>query len=141
MSLQLTEEQVQATTIDGFQKMGYAVLQTTHRVKLAQCPECLTKFRPDGKYGSSKGVPDLLVSHPRWPKYLWLLIEMKRPEKLIGVVAGQKAPKRATKWKYSSSEQQELCESGRVAVATSWEEALAVTKRFEAEVVNALGKD
>lgn len=122
MSLNLTEEQVQATTIDGFKKMGYAVLQTTHRVKLATCPRCKHKHPSRGDYGASKGVPDLLVSHPRWPAHCWLAIEMKRPGK----------------WTYSSDEQKELCECGRVAVATSWDEALAVLRRFEAEVVNAI---
>ena len=88
----IKEEQVQRSVIDGLTALGYAVLQTTVR-------------GVHKGYGSSKGVPDLLVTRNCWPEGLWLGIEIKGPKTAL------------------SAEQKQLLEAGRIFIARDWETA------------------
>jgi hypothetical protein len=116
----VTEEMVQVQIMQGLRISGYIVQQTTHRYRKTTCPKCHHPFHPkfqstrNGEtvtvgYGSSKGVADLLVTHPKWQAPLWIAIEVKRPGKI----------------KYSSQEQADLAASGAILVAQSFDEALA----------------
>jgi hypothetical protein len=100
----ITEDGLQKQIIQALRLFGYLVLVTTHRIK--KCP-CGRWSRVS--YGSSKGVPDLLVTRTSWDGF-WLALEVKRP-----------APGRAR----LSPEQQELASLGAVAVVRSLDEALA----------------
>lgn len=113
MTLHATEEQVQAAIIEGLTALGYTVLQTSHRVKLAECPRCHSRFRPVGGYGSTPGVPDLLVSRTSWPVGCWLGLEVKGPKTAI------------------SPAQKGLLDAARIVIARSWEDALSHVQIFE----------
>jgi hypothetical protein len=106
------EEDVQATIMEGLELLGYRVLQTTHRVQLASCPTCHQRFRPGGGYGSSPGVPDLIVTRDDWPHFAWCGLEVKRP-------GGPMRP-----------EQKTFYLAGRIAVADSFEAALSAIEEF-----------
>jgi hypothetical protein len=102
--LVLNEAQLQKQIVQALRLFGYLVLETTHRVK--KCPRGRWSR---GDYGSSKGVPDLLVTRTSWDGF-WLALEVKRPD-----------PGRAR----LSPEQQELASLAAVAVVRSLDEALA----------------
>jgi hypothetical protein len=108
-SLKPTEDDIQKQITTGLRLLGYLVLVTSVRVR--RCPHC---GRPGaGKYGTTPGVPDLLTRGPRWPRYLWAGLEVKRP-------GGRVRP-----------EQKALAEAGAVAIVTSLDEALAVLQWVE----------
>lgn len=72
------EEDVQRKTIEALEMAGFIVLQTSVRHKLTPCQKCGQPTRPFGSgYGSTKGVPDLLVRHADWPAGVWGGVEMK----------------------------------------------------------------
>jgi hypothetical protein len=75
--IKIREEDNQRDTMAGFCRMGWLVLQTTVRYKMQKCPECHTWHRPEGGYGSTPGVPDLLVRNPAWWPALWFGLEIK----------------------------------------------------------------
>ena len=108
-----SEEDLQRTVMEGLELLGYIVLQTTHRVKAATCPKCGQKFRPAGGYGSSKGVPDLIVTRKTWPWYAWVGIELKGPKTAV------------------SPEQKALAADDRIAICRTWEEVKVAIGRFE----------
>jgi hypothetical protein len=110
-----TEDDVQTTIADGLKALGYTVLSTTHRSRGATCPKCGTFARPKKGYGADLGVPDLLVTHKKWPAGAMLGIEVKKP---VG-------------WHWTTPEQQALWESGRTAKAHSWEQACYAVFLFE----------
>lgn len=114
----LTEEMIQRQIIDGLERFGYTVHQTTVRKKLASCPKCHSLFRPSGGYGASYGVPDLLVRRPSWPRGLSLGLEVKRP-------AG----------KFSSIGQQEAYHAGCFYVVYGFDDALRFLVEFENKLV------
>jgi hypothetical protein len=113
-ALRASEEQIQACIIQGLELLGYLVLATPHRYKLQTCPRCAQRFRPTGGYGSSRGVPDILISHRTWPAGCWLGLEVK---------AGRTAV---------SIEQQQLADAGRIILVRSWEEACAAVQAAHA---------
>ena len=106
-----TEAEIQATIIEGLRLMQYIVLCTTHRVK--RCRKCGTF--PNAGYGADKGVPDLLVTHRRWPAGLFLGLEIKGAKTAL------------------SPEQKELLDLNRIIICRSWEDALAAVKGVENE--------
>jgi hypothetical protein len=100
-----TEAGLQAVVVQALRALGYVVLITTHRVK--RCP-CGRWSR--GDYGSTRGVPDLLVTRAGWGNH-WIALELKRPG------GGRLSP-----------EQRQLVGSGSVAVVKSLEEAVAAVQ-------------
>ena len=107
------EETIQQATIHALRALGYRVQQTTHRVKLACCPKCFTKFHPKGNYGATKGISDLLVRSENWPKYFWVHIEMKGPKTPL------------------SPEQKELAAADGIVIARSVDDAVEIMKEVE----------
>lgn len=70
------EENVQREIIRSLAAQGYRVLQTTVRVH--PCPHCgHTDHRG---YGSTPGVPDLLICRDGWPLPVFVGIEVKGPK-------------------------------------------------------------
>jgi hypothetical protein len=68
-----TEDEVQAAVVEYLQLVGCTVLVTSRRRK--RCAGCGRVSA--GGDGATKGVPDLLVSHPRFPEAMWLGVEIK----------------------------------------------------------------
>lgn len=101
-SLNKLESDVEAEVVGGLRLLGYTVLVTSRRVKL--CPHCGGRQRGDD--GASRGIPDLIVSHPSWGRGVWLGAELKSP-------TGRLRP-----------EQRELADAGRIVVWRSLEDAL-----------------
>ena len=102
---QVREEEVQRQVIAFLRQIGYTVLQTTIRLRIA------------GRKGSGadKGVPDLLVTRLDWPAPAWLGIEVKKPGPI----------------KWSSPEQEQLHLQGLTAKAQSIEDACAAVLWIE----------
>lgn len=92
---QIREHEAQEMMVAALRSAGFGVLETT-------------AYRQKGPSGVDKGVPDLLVYH-KVRMGVMLPIEVKRP---------------GAKIKYSSPEQQALCEAGHVHVCQTSEEAL-----------------
>jgi hypothetical protein len=112
----MTEEQVQNEIINRLTQLKYITLQTTHRVKMVTCPNtrCGHRFYPAGSYGSSYGVPDLLVSSKSWnPDGIWLGLEVKNKKGKL------------------SKTQQDLLDLGRIVIVRSAEEAVECVREFE----------
>ncbi len=63
--VKVTEHQIQAAIVDALVAAGFRVKHTT-------------AYRQKGASGVSKGIPDLLVSHPHFPN-CYLGIEVKTP--------------------------------------------------------------
>jgi hypothetical protein len=93
-----SEEDIQKTAIELLRLKGFIVLETTVRVR--------------GKTGQSRGIPDVLVSHERWPRGCWTGIETKSDK-------GGLRPEQAL-----------LEAQGRIFVYRSPEEALAFIDRI-----------
>lgn len=99
MKTPVKEEQVQRCILEGLTAYGYIVKQTTVRgVRKG--------------YGASPGVPDLLVTHPKWPEGCWLGLEVKGPKTAL------------------SQEQRVLEALHRIVVVRSWEDALSAVESF-----------
>ena len=79
------------------------------------CLHTSTHLRRGGSYatGADKGVPDLLVTHKRWPTGAWLGIEVKTATGRL------------------SAEQKNLYELGRIYVVRSAEEAWLIVRTFD----------
>lgn len=115
-----SEEQVQNAIQQALLACRYRVLSTVHRYRMQPCPECGQTIRPSGGYGSSPGVPDLLVSHDAWGRdssgrALWSGIEVKGPKTPL------------------SPEQEELEAAGRIVVVRSWREAVEAVEAVQRE--------
>lgn len=65
--------------------------------------------------GQSKGIPDRFYRKPRWPKWFWIGVELKKP---VG-------------WKWSSDEQEALHAAGHTALAHSAEDLIAIVKEAD----------
>jgi hypothetical protein len=129
-----TEEQVQQEGINWLEARGYIVLRIGQSRVPAVCHKCSrdnkrhTQIRCNvcGSPGfspstnSTKGTPDLFVSHPRWPRCLWTPLEYKQSEK------SERKP-----------EQVALVEKGRSVFV--WSLSMAVAAIFDAE--QAMGID
>ena len=93
------EEEVSQCIQEGLTLLGYLVLCTTVRLSAGS--------------GCTPGVPDLLVTHSRWPPGVWLGIEVKGTRTRL------------------SPEQQVLSSLARIKVCRSWEEALEAVHKVE----------
>jgi hypothetical protein len=98
-----SEADVQRTIRDALTCLGFLVLQTTVRVR--RCPQCGKVGA--GRYGTSKGIPDLLVRAKNWPPHVWKALEVKGPSTRV------------------SREQQVLADVGAIVIVRSLEDALA----------------
>ncbi len=108
-SLTPTEAEIQSQIVEGLTLIGYLVLVTSRRYR--PCPRCgVIDHRGDG---ASRGLPDLLVRHPRWPALTWVGLEVKKP-------GGRVSP-----------EQQALAQAGAIAVVRSLEDAVAVLRALD----------
>jgi hypothetical protein len=107
------EDDVQTAIVKMLVFSGYRVLVTSRRAK--KCPYC-NKFSHKGD-GASKGLGDLLVRHPSWPKNIWMMMEVKRP----GPIA------------WSCKEQELFALAGDLIVVQSVEEALAAAREYNLE--------
>ncbi len=120
--LPVREEDVQAGIVAGLTALRYTVLQTSRRNHVHRCPKCSENFRDHRGDGASKGVPDLVVSHPAWPEGTWLGLEVKGPQTRV------------------SPEQKSLADAGRIRVVRSIAEALEFVKRQDA-VLRGLARE
>ncbi len=105
-----TEEGTQQAIIQALRVRGYAVLQTTVRLRAGIC-QCGRKVSSPGKYGSDKGISDLLI----WIAAIggWMMMEVKGPTTKV------------------SCEQQDAVNSGRMVIVRSVDEAFAAIKEWE----------
>lgn len=108
MSATTSEDDVQATIIEGLRALGYHV-EVTSRQRRA-CSHC-HKFSHRGD-GSSKGLADLMVGRESWG---WMRMALE--------VKGSETP--------LSPEQTDLRDRGLIGVARSWEDAIAAVAVFE----------
>lgn len=107
---QETEAGVQRAIVEGLEALSYRVLQTSRHMK--RCKHC-GKFpgRPDGV---DRGLPDLVVTRDDWPTLEFCGIEVKGPETDL------------------SPEQKALRARGRIAVARSFDDAMAIVIAYAA---------
>ncbi|MGV3619087.1 MAG: hypothetical protein ACO1SV_27490 [Fimbriimonas sp.] len=110
----IVEEDVQSSIISAFTALGYEVLQTSRRRKLTTCKGCGNRFRPTESDGASKGVPDLIVTHVKWPELVWLGMEVKGSETRV------------------SAEQKGLAGRSRVCIVRTVAEAVDHVRRVDA---------
>ena len=110
-TLKPTEDGTQRVIVDGLRLHGYLVQITTRRVK--RCKRCGAWPKSGAGDGVSRGVADLLVRWPGWPRGMWLALEVKRP----GPV------------RYSSVEQRIADVAGDIIVVQSFEDALAAVQK------------
>ncbi len=103
-TLRPKEEDIQKLMIDGLRLKGYTVLTTSRQRRGVSCPKCGTKNFPSKGDGVDKGLPDLMVWHPRWGA-CWLGLEVKGPETPV------------------SPEQEALAKQGAVQIVKSLEDA------------------
>lgn len=113
--MQVGEEEIQRSIIQGLEAYGYTVLQTSRRVK--RCRVC--GQYPGAGDGVTKGLPDLIIGrhgfggHPSGWGPLLLGLEVK----------GAKTAVRP--------EQRDLADRGLIAIVRSWEEARDEVASFE----------
>lgn len=103
----LSESQIQEQIKEALKAMGCIVLDTSARGSARV-------MRTARQTGTSKGIPDLLISHASWAP-LWLGIEVKDAKGTL------------------KPEQKQLLDLGRIVIARSVEDAL--------EAVRAMRKD
>lgn len=109
-----TEESVQQEIMAALHALGYRVLSTVHRHKIATCPHCHQRFNPSGAYGADRGIPDLIVRHAdRFAPALWAGVECKGPRTAL------------------TSEQRELAGEGSIVVVRSVADAVAALAEIE----------
>ncbi len=120
MSLVVTESQAQKAIVEYLEIKGCTVLTTyigmRHVVK--DLPKQLRGIL------ATPGVPDLLVTKPRWPIGGFLGLEVKRPQ----VEAGGKVLQRSGR---PSAAQAELERAGRIYIVHSVDEAAMALESFE----------
>jgi hypothetical protein len=94
-----SEADVVQVITEGLALKGFTVLRVgQHRADLS---------------GQDAGVPDLLVTHPRWPEGVWIGLECKGTKTRL------------------SPEQRRLHAARRIYVVRSWEDGLQAVKQFE----------
>ena len=112
MKIPLKEEDTQRAIIDLF-SYTHIVLQTSHRSMRFACPSCHALIRNTGGYGATKGVPDLLIRHAKWPSWAWLGMEVKGSATVI------------------SPEQKDLAAKSAIVIVRSLDEAMKAVKAFD----------
>lgn len=124
----VTEDAVEEAVTEGLAAYKYTCLVTTHRYKTRlRCftcgdttsarIECQTCGKPlTSGYGASKGVPDLIVTHETYPRFVFVGLELKGTNTKI------------------SDEQQVLATCGRIAIVRSFEEAMRAVALAEAQM-------
>ena len=105
--LKPSEDDIQRQIVGFLHAMRYQVLVTSRRVK--RCVQC--GHWGMGADGATRGIPDLLVRHPSWPRYVWVGVEVKTP-------TGRVRP-----------EQQALADVGAVVVVRSLNEVMALHEK------------
>ena len=111
-AIKLKEETVQAAIVEYFTILRYSVLQSSRRGSV--CQHCgLKTFGPDG---ASKGLPDVLIAGPRYPKGAAVLIECKGTDTKV------------------SPEQQALSDAGRIFICRSLDDAVKAVREFEESI-------
>lgn len=119
----IKESDVQRATVDMLSMLGYLVLETSIRARMVRCPACSNVFHPasspasarGGVFGTTPGVPDLLVRPKKAPSGVWIGIELKGPKTAI------------------SPEQQVLAGGGHTFIARSADEAVEIMRRCDSE--------
>lgn len=111
--MKVPEETNQSQSMAAFCLLGWIVLQTTVRYKMQMCPACLKWHRPEGGYGATPGVPDLLVRNPTWWNALWFGLEIKGSETPLSDV------------------QKDLRRDGHIRVSRSPEQSLRLAVVFD----------
>ena len=109
----ISEDAVQSHIIGALRNEGYTVLETSEHRKAERCPHCEKWMRSKVGRGSSKGVPDLLVTKDTWPQYAAALLEVKGPQTRL------------------SPEQKVLEKTGRIAIVRSLSDAHGVLAKLE----------
>lgn len=122
------EASVQRRIIDLFRAHGFTVLETSEHRRKIVCEQkdsegnvvggCGRAFFPPGGRGTSKGIPDLLISHSRWKLPVWIGVEVK-----------------GSHTRFSCPEQAELAALGMTIIARShesaWDEVQDVLKTLQ----------
>lgn len=103
-----TEADLVHTVVGGLRYMGYI------------CQRC-NQHRAD-KSGSDV-LPDLFVTHRKWPLGMWLGMEVKTQVGRVGTA------RRGT----ASLSQQDLLDVGRILIVRSWQDAVDTLAAFEAQ--------
>jgi hypothetical protein len=76
-----TEQAKQSEAVSWLQARGYTVLVTGAFVRRIQCEKCGAWQWPHNGFGNAPGVPDLLISHPRFGTRIWTVLEFKQSAK------------------------------------------------------------
>lgn len=113
VALRETEAGLEAAIVQALTLTGHVVLQTSEHRRGQTCPRCGTWQVLAGGRGTSKGVPDLLVTAGDWPLGVFLGLEVK-------TARGRVSP-----------EQQDLADRGMIMVVRSVEEAIAAVGKVE----------
>lgn len=111
------EGDVQASVVEALKTFGFLVLETSERRRATRCPHCTQMFTPSEGRGTTPGVPDLLVTHASFPRYLLAGLEIKGPRTAV------------------SPAQRHLEETGRIVVIRSAEAALQVMREIQEELL------
>ncbi len=101
---------MQQAICNTLQTFGFMVLSTSEHRSSERCPHCTRIFTPSSGRGTTPGVPDLIVTHPQFPRYLFAGLEVKGPRTVV------------------SPAQLHLEQAGRIRVIRSAEEALQAMK-------------
>jgi hypothetical protein len=73
------EADVQREIATVLRQRGYEVMVTSRVMKVAICQRCGEKNWPRGGDGVSKGLGDILVWHPKWPRFFRVEADVKGP--------------------------------------------------------------
>lgn len=113
IALRETEAGLQAAIVQALTLTGHVVLETSEHRRGQTCPRCGQWQVLAGGRGTSKGVPDLLVTDEDWPVGVWVGLEVKTRDGRV------------------SPAQQALSDRGRIVVVRSVEEALVAVGKAE----------
>ena len=105
----MSEAEVQKLIKEGLKTAGYTVMDTA----VYGSPRIM---RAAKQGGTTKGLPDLFVTHDSWPTGIFIGLEVKTEKGAL------------------KPEQQELLDRGRIAVVRSFEDAYRAVQDYEAEL-------
>ncbi len=118
-----SEEATQEAIILFLEAHGVVVTVTTRRVK--KCWQCHAFPKSGFGDGTTKGLSDLIVRLPTWPRGVTLALEVKRPGSI----------------RYSSNEQKAAACVGSIIVVQSLEEAWEAVQEADAMIGHAVPMD